>query len=295
MSDAVGFIGLGNMGEPMAQSVLKAGYHVKVYNRDLSKTQRLVNAGAQRCVRPSDVVTAGGIVISMVANDAALEAVTLGQDGLLAHLGPGGIHLSMSTVSPELARRLSELHEQQGCTYIAAPVFGRPEAAAAKLLWIAVAGKAEAKERVQPVLEAIGQGIFDFGTEPFNANIVKISGNFLIASAMESVGEICVLAEKNGVDCTKLIDMLSQTLFSCPIYQGYGKKIAAKDFTPVGFQMKLGLKDINLVLNAAEQSQVPMPFASHLHDRFLSGIARGRGERDWMEITRGISDDAGTE
>jgi 3-hydroxyisobutyrate dehydrogenase-like beta-hydroxyacid dehydrogenase len=199
----------------------------------------------------------------------------------------------MSTVSPEISRKMYALHEQQGCSYVAAPVFGRPEAAANKLLWIAVAGKAAAKERIHGVLDALGQGIFDFGEDPSNANIVKISGNFLIVAAMEAMGEVAMLAEKNGVDRSKMIDMFSHTLFASSIYQNYGKKIAEKNFSPVGFEMKLGLKDVNLVLDVAEQSQLPLPLASLAHDRFVSGLAKGRGDHDWMEIVLGVSDDAG--
>lgn len=295
MTESIGFIGLGNMGHPMAINVLKAGYNMKIYNRDLSKTEKIVEAGAKRGIRPDDVAERGGIVISMISNDEALKAVTLGHDGLLSHLGPGGVHVSMSTVSPELARKMHELHEKESCFYVAAPVFGRPEAAAARQLWIVEAGNTAAKERVRPVLEAMGQGIFDFGEDPSHANIVKISGNFLIASAMEAMGEVFTLAEKNGLDRTQVFSMLTQTMFGAPIYKNYGQKIAEKNFKPVGFPIQLALKDINLVLDAAEQAQMPMPFASQLHDRLLSGIAKGRGENDWTELTRGITDEAGIE
>ena len=292
MSESIGFLGLGSMGQAMALSLLNAGYSVKVYNRSADKTNAAVDAGAEAGSYPSDVVERGGIVVSMVANDEALEAITLGPDGLLSRLGPGGIHLSMSTVSPQIARRMTELHEQHGCSYVAAPVFGRPDAAANHQLWIAVAGKAEPKERIQPLLKVLGQGAFDFGEDPSNANVVKISGNFMIAAAMEAMGEAALFAEQNGVDRSKLIDMLSHTIFASSIYQNYGKKIAERNYTPVGFQLKLGLKDVNLVLHTAEQVELPLPLASLLHDRFLSGIAKGRAEHDWIEIVEGISDNA---
>jgi len=293
MSERLGFIGLGNMGQPMAAKLLKAGYLLSVYNRDVKKTEPLVHAGASRAERPRDAAKVGGIVITMVANDDALEAVTLGHDGLLESLDPGGIHLSMSTVSPSLAQKLTELHAAHHSTYIAAPVFGRPEAAAARQLWIAVAGDPVAKKRVRPVLDVLGQGIFDFGEEPYKANIVKISGNFLIASAMESLGEVFAVAEKNDIPRRSVIDMFSQTLFASPIYKNYGTKIAERSFDEVGFMLKLGLKDVDLLLDQAKQSQVPVPFASHLHNRMLGEIANGNGERDWMELTRGIDRDAG--
>ncbi|GLV54550.1 putative oxidoreductase YfjR [Dictyobacter sp. S3.2.2.5] len=295
MSETIGFIGLGNMGHPMAINLLKAGYNLQVYNRDLSKTQDLVEAGAKRGTRPRDVVNHGSIVITMLANDEALEAVTLGNDGLLAHLGPGGIHLSMSTVSPAMARKMQQLHEQQDCTYVAAPVFGRPEAAAARQLWIAVAGKPEGKQRVRHILGTLGQGQFDFGEEAANANVVKISGNFMLAAAMEAMGEAFTLGEKNGIERSKMYELFTQTLFACPAYQSYGKRIAEKNFEPVGFTMQLALKDVNLVLDSAKEVQSPMPFASHLSNRLLSGLARGRADRDWSELSRGILDDAGIE
>ena len=295
MSERLGFIGLGNMGHAMANNLLKAGYEVHVYNRNPSKAKSLVESGARQKEVPQDVVEPGGIVITMVANDEALESVTLGTQGILERLGPNGIHISMSTVSPTFVHKLAELHAQKGVTYVAAPVFGRPEAAAAQKLWIATAGPNAAKERIRPVLQALGQGIFDFGEEPERANIVKICGNFLIVAAMEAMGEALTLAEKNGIDRSAFIDMISHTLFASPIYQNYGKMIAERRFTPVGFQMKLGLKDINLFLDSAEEAQAPMPLGNLLHDRLISGIARGKGEADWAEFTRLISEAAGIE
>lgn len=293
MSEQIGFIGLGNMGRAMAMNLHRAGYQLRVYNRDASKARQFIEAGAHQATKPAEVIEPGSIVITMVANDEALEQVTLGEGGLLERLAPGGIHISMSTVSPDIARQMTELHQQRGCHYIAAPVFGRPEAAAAKKLWICVAGTPEAKQRIQPVLLSMGQQVFDFGEEPEKANIVKVGGNFLIASAMEAIGETLTMAEKHGIDRSQLIDMYSQTMFACPIYQNYGKMIAERRFTPVGFLLQLALKDINLVLDSAEQAQTPMPLASLLHDRLLRGVALGRGESDWVEMTRMISEDAG--
>ena len=294
-SETVGFIGLGMMGSPMASNILKAGYNLRVYNRSPRKAEALVSAGAQRGEQPGDVVEAGGIVVSMVANDEALESVTLGEQGILSRLGPGGVHISMSTIAPALARRMAELHRQRSCAYVAAPVFGRPEAAAAQKLWICVAGDEAAKERVRPVLQAMGQGIFDFGTNPAHANLVKVCGNFLINSAMEAMAEAMALAEKDGVDRSAFIDFFGQTLFACSIYQNYGRMIAEKRYTPVGFQMQLGLKDNKLVREAAEQARVPMPYASLNHDRLIAGVARGRGEDDWASLARLVDESAGLE
>jgi len=201
----------------------------------------------------------------------------------------------MSTVSPATAERMTNLHAQHGATYVAAPVFGRPDAAAAGKLWICVAGVPAAKQRILPILQALGQGIFDFGERPRDANVVKISGNFLIGSALEAMSEALTLAEKNGLDRNKVIDMFGQTLFACTIYQNYGKIIAEKHYTPVGFEMRLGLKDLNLALDNAEQVKMPMPFADIVHDRFLSGVAKGRGTADWTALAQLVSEDAGIE
>lgn len=292
MSEVLGFIGLGNMGEPMANNLLKAGYPLIVYNRTLSKAQALVAKGARLAHQSSEVVTPGGMVITMVANDQALEEIVISPD-FLERLGPGGIHLSMSTVSPETSRKLAQLHTQHGSTYLAAPVFGRPEAAAARKLWICLSGPDSAKERVQPVLKALGQGIFDFGEDPGAANIVKLCGNFMILSAMETMAEALALAEKSGLDRSTVIDMLTHTLFTAPAYQNYGKMIADKRHTPAGFRQTLGLKDIDLVRNVAEDVIMPMPLTSLLHGRLLAGIAKGRGNMDWSAISLDVLEEAG--
>lgn len=292
MSTHIGFIGLGNMGQAMAANLLKAGFSVTVYNRTAEKADALVQQGAQRATRAVDVIENGGIVITMVANDSALESI-VNVDGFLEKLGASGIHLSMSTVSPELARKLTERHAQHDAIYLAAPVFGRPDAAAARKLSIALAGQIEAKERVRPVLEALGQGIFDFGEEPAMANVVKLCGNFMIVAAMDAMAEALALAEKNGLDRNAVIAMFGQTLFAAPIYQNYGKMIAEKRHIPAGFYLTLGLKDVNLVLDAAEQAKMPMPLASLVHDRLMASVAKGRGAMDWSAISLDVLDDAG--
>ena len=226
MKESIGFVGLGNMGQPMARNLLKAGYHLRVYNRDARKAEALVADGAQRCPSPGDVVVPGGIVITMVSDDAALEDVTLGDDGILEHLGPGGIHVVMSIISPSCTRTMTDLHARRNCTYLTAPVFGGPGKAAARKLWICLAGASRAKERVHPILQRLGQGIFDFGADPAIAPVVKICGNFLIASAMEDISQALNLAEKNGLDRMTFVNMLTQSLFACSVYQDYGPMIA---------------------------------------------------------------------
>lgn len=292
MTEKIGFIGLGNMGQPIATNLLKAGHSLSVYNRTSSKADPLVAQGAQQSRHAADVVEAGGIVITMLANDAALESVVRSEH-FLERLGLGGVHISMSTVSPATAHKLAELHAKNGSTYLASPVFGRPDAAAAQKLWICVAGPQAAKERVQPILQVISQGVFDFGEEPSAANVVKLCGNFLIMSMMEAVAEALTLAEKSGIERSAVINMLTQTLFSAPVYQNYGKMIAEKRHTPAGFQLSLGLKDVNLVLETAAAVQMPMPFASLAHDRLVASVAKGRGAMDWSALALGVSEDAG--
>jgi len=293
MTDLIGFIGLGNMGRAMAGSLLKAGYRLRVYNRTPDKAAPLVAQGAKLMSHPCDTAEAGGIVLTMLADDQAVETIVLGERGILERLGPRGIHLSMSTLSPATARRLADQHNKYQVAYLAAPVFGRPEAAATQKLWICLSGPQAAKDRVQPILSALGQGLFDFGEEPGSANVVKLAGNFLLASAIEALAEALTLAEKNGIDRTKLATMLGQTLFACPAYQIYGDAIAQERYRPAGFTVSLGLKDINLVLQTAAAATVPMPLASLLHDRFLAMMAQGLTELDWAAVALNVAANAG--
>ena len=292
MSEQVGFIGLGEMGLGMARNLLAAGYPLKVYNRTRSKAEPLSALGAQSAPTAADAVTPGGVAVTMLSDDRALEEVTTG-GALAQRLGEGGIHVSMSTISPETARRLAQYHAQGGSVYVAAPVFGRPEAAASRRLWICTSGPKAAKERIKPLLDAMGQGTFDFGEEVAAANVTKLAGNFLIASAIEALGEAFVLAQKNGVDRAALADMLGKTLFASTVYQAYGRAIADRRFTPPGFKLELGLKDVDLVLGLASKSRTPMPIASLLHDRFIAALAKGRENFDWSAISIAAADDAG--
>jgi 3-hydroxyisobutyrate dehydrogenase-like beta-hydroxyacid dehydrogenase len=293
MTSEIGFVGLGAMGEPMAANLAAAGYKLRVYNRTPSKADALVAMGAMRVERPGDAAQTGGVAITMLADDAALEAVTLGVGGLAERLGAGGIHISMSTVAPTTTRRLADYHAAQGNTIIAAPVFGRPDAAKAKRLWVLASGPAAQKTTIRPLLEAMGQAVFDFGEEPGAANVAKLAGNFLIAANLEAMSEALAMAEKQGVERAAVADMLSKTLFACPIYVGYGKLIAEKRFTPVGFRMPLGLKDLELALRTAAEVTMALPMASLVRDRFLASLAKGRAEMDWSAIALSVLDDAG--
>jgi len=264
MSETIGFIGLGLLGLPVANNLLNAGYALRVYNRTASKAEPLVAQGAQLVARPVDAVMSGGIVVSILWDDAALESVVMSAD-FLEKLGANGIHVSMSTVSPEISKKLAALHAQHGSVYIEAPIFGRPEAAVAKQLWIPVAGPEVAKERVLPLLKAMGgQGIFDFGEDASAAVIVKLVGNFLIGSAVRSLTEALSMAEKNGVDPQAVVDMLTQTLFPAPIYKSYGKMIAEKTVT--FSQSKIPLKDMGIFRKAAQQVESPTPIANLFYD-----------------------------
>ena len=293
MGETLGFIGLGNMGVPMATNLLKAGYNLRVYNRTSSKAAPLISLGAVQVSSPREVALAGGIVLTMLADDRATEEVCLESPSFVEGLGSGGVHISVSTIAPFTARRLAEHHAKYKVDYVASPVFGRPTAAAAKLLWVCLSGAAQAKQRVQPVLSAIGQGIFDFGEDAGAANIVKLCGNFLIASAIEALGECLILAQKNGLDKRQVAEMFGRTMFACSAYQNYGKQIAEEKFAPANFRLGLGLKDLNLTLQAASSCSMPMPLGSLLRDRWIAATAKGRGDMDWAAAAIGVAEDAG--
>jgi 3-hydroxyisobutyrate dehydrogenase-like beta-hydroxyacid dehydrogenase len=290
MAETLGFIGLGNMGVPMALNLLAAGYGVRLYNRTPSKAAPLVANGAVVANSAPDAASSGGIVLSMVADDRALEELCLPPGSFVEMLGAGGLHISLSTIAPATARRLSEHHAKHRVQYLASPVFGRPEAAAQKKLWICTSGPAGADRRAQPILEAIGQRVFHFGEEPGAANVVKLCGNFLIASTIETIAELMVLAENNGVRGKAVAEVIGN--FS-PLHAGYANLIAEQNFEPAGFRLALGLKDINLVLQTAAESTTPLPLASLLRDRWLSAVAKGRGDLDWSAVALCVAEDAG--
>ena len=267
MSETIGFIGLGRLGLPMATNLLDAGYALRVYNRTASKAEPLVARGTYLANRPADVVTSGGVVATIVWDDAALESVVM-SDGFLERLGPGGVHIAMSTVSPETSKKLAAIHAQHDCAYVEAPIFGGSEAAVARQLWIPFAGPQQAKERVRPLLlEMGGQGIFDFGEQVGAANIVKLVGNFLIISARQTMDEAHVMAEKNGVDPKAVMDMLSDPsspLLPSPIYQRYGKRFAKRFVSSHG--NSVSLKDVGIFKKTAQQVESPTPIANLLLD-----------------------------
>jgi 3-hydroxyisobutyrate dehydrogenase-like beta-hydroxyacid dehydrogenase len=288
----VGFIGLGGMGSGMAANLLKAGHALTAYNRTAAKAEALVGDGAALAKIPGEAAR-GDVVITMLADDAAVEAVVFGSDGVLAGLKPGAIHISMSTISVALAERLAAAHRGAGQGFVSAPVFGRPEAAAAAKLFIVAAGEPQAVQFCQALFDALGQRTFVIADEPPKANLVKLSGNFLIAAVIETLGEAFALVGKAGIDRADYLDILTNTLFGAPVYKTYGSLIAEERYAPPGFKAKLGFKDIRLALGAAEALQVPMPVASLLRDRFLTLLASGGGDLDWSALAALASRDAG--
>lgn len=292
MKETIGFIGLGGMGLAMAANVLRAGFGLRVYNRTASRAQGLLDRGATLARTPAEAVEPGGIVVTMVSDDRALEEVTLGANGLLGRLGDG-VHLSMSTVAPRTSRRLAEIHREHGGHYIASPVFGKPEVAAQAKLWVVTSGDPAARARVQPVQEAMGQRLFAFGDDPGAANVVKLAGNFLLGAAVEAMAEAFTLAQKQGVPRQECYDFFTQTLFDCFVYRGYGKLVASEDYHPVGAKPSLIRKDYGLILDAANEGLVPMPLARLIHERLTATVAKGREDIDWAGFAREVSESAG--
>jgi 3-hydroxyisobutyrate dehydrogenase-like beta-hydroxyacid dehydrogenase len=292
VSMRIGFIGLGKMGSGMAANLLKAGHEVSVFNRTAAKKSDLVGQGAHDCTQVADACR-GDAVITMLADDPALEDVAFGENGLVGALGPEAIHICMSTISVALSQRLSQTHADAGQGYVAAPVFGRPDAAAAGKLFIVAAGAPAAVKACEPLFTVLGQKTFLIGDRASNAHLVKLSGNFLIASVIESLGEAMALIGKAGIDKKRYLDILTSSLFTAPVYKTYGGLIAGEAFEPAGFAAPLGLKDIRLALAASEGLQVPMPLASLLRDRFLALLAGGGDSLDWSGIARLAARDAG--
>jgi 3-hydroxyisobutyrate dehydrogenase-like beta-hydroxyacid dehydrogenase len=288
----IGFIGIGRMALGMVRNLLSAGHSVKIYNRTRAKAEALEADGA---VVVDDIrdVCSNELVISMLADDKALEDVVFGDVDFVNAMPSDGVHVSMATISEAMGRRLSELHTAANRAYVSAPVFGRPDAAAAAKLFIVAAGTAESIERCQPAFDAMGQRTFVVGDKPVAANVVKITGNFMLASVIETLGEAFALSRKYDIDPENLLELLTSTLFSAPVYKGYGAMIAKENYEPAGFKLNLGLKDIGLALEAAQSMGVNMPIANAVRDQFLVGIERGYQDLDWAALGRVCADDAG--
>ena len=291
MSEKIAFMGLGTLGTPIAANLIQDGHEVTVWNRTSGKAQSLLDQGATEADSPQNAASAGGVIVSVLADDAALEQTITKE--VLEKLGEGGLHISMSTISPATARHMAQLHQEYGVAYVAAPIFARPQAVTDRIGNLCVSGEAGAKERARAIVGPSVKGFFDFGDEVGAANVVKLAGNFMIAASIEMMAEAFTMGEKSGVPRQAMYDMLTQTLFASPIFQGYGRMIQSHTYEPVGFKLPLGLKDINLVLDNAAEVQAPMPVASLLRDRFVSALAKGREDLDWTAMAKGASDDAG--
>lgn len=288
----IGWIGLGRMGLPMARNAIRAGHRLTVYNRTHARSQELESAGARVASHPREAAAAD-VLVTMLSDDGAVEDVIFGAGNVLNTLSPGATHVSTSTISVALAKHLAQAHQEHGQAYVSAPVFGRPQAAEGKQLVVVPAGPRSTVEKLQPLFDAIGSTIHYMGEEPAVANAVKLSGNFLIGSVIESLAEAFALVRKYGVDPKTYLDLITESMFNAPVYKGYGGLIAEGKYEPVGFAMSLGLKDARLVLAAADNASVPMPIASLVHDRLLSGIARGMQNADWSSIARLVAESAG--
>ena len=287
----VGFIGLGKMGYAMARNLLKAGHAVTVYNRTRSRAEALQAEGATLAEIPSDACKSEA-VITCLADDSAVEAVVFGKQGIANSLAPGSIHVSMSTISPAIIERLSKAHNEVGQRFVAAPVFGRPDAAAAARLLIVAAGEPQTIAKCQPLFDAMGQRTVTVGENPVAASFVKLIGNFLLVSAVESLGEAITLLRKSGTDAQACMDFLTDTLFAAPVYKNYAELMLQQQFEP-GFKLALGLKDVRLALDAAASLDVPMPTADLLQARVLKGIEQGKGEKDLAALALVAAEEAG--
>lgn len=286
------FLGLGAMGHAMATNLLRAGHRLHVWNRSPEKARDLEAAGAQLAGTPADAARTGAVLTSL-ADDEAVLAVVEGEGGILAGLPPGGLHVSLSTISYQLGERLAKLHADHGQAYISAPVFGRPTAAQAGQLFIVAAGAGEQLARADPLFQAIGQRVFPLGERPAAANLVKLCGNFMILCAVEGMAEAMTLAGKAGVEKAALLEVLTGTLFGAPIYHTYGEILTEGRYRPAGFRAPLGLKDMRLASAAAEELRTPMPFLGVIRDHLLQAIATEGEDIDWSAMALAVERNAG--
>jgi 3-hydroxyisobutyrate dehydrogenase-like beta-hydroxyacid dehydrogenase len=277
----IGFIGLGNMGKPMALNLLNSGHRLRVWNRSPAPAQELGARGAFAAASPSEAFQ-GDAVISILSDDETVHDIIVGQ--ALAAAARPMVHINMATISVNCARELTRLHAQKGIGYIAAPVLGRPEVAAAGKLEILAAGEAEMLDRVEPLFAAIGQRVWRFGDEPSRANAVKIAVNFALACAIEAMAEGAALVQAHGIERGGFLDMLTNTIFNTPVYKGYAGLIAERQYEPPKFKLTLGFKDVSLALKAGEDGKVPLPFGSVLRENFIDAIAHGYGGKDWSAV-----------
>lgn len=288
----IGFIGLGNMGSSMVENMQRDGNTLLVYDRDVQVTKRVANRPEIVAAETvAEIASSCQIVFSMLPNDKAVQGIS---KTLLENGGKGKkvFHISCSTISPITSRNLAKEYEQAGNVFIASPVFARPDGIAKRQATWMVAGDSEGRAIATKLLASAGK-VIDYGPDPGASNVVKLCGNFLIASSIEAISESMALAEKHGVDRIAVMNMLSSSIFDCLIYKGYGHRVSARDHRPGGFSLALGLKDCTLVNEAAREVDVPMPFLSVLLDRYTSSKAKGRSDFDWSAIGLAVAEDAG--
>jgi 3-hydroxyisobutyrate dehydrogenase-like beta-hydroxyacid dehydrogenase len=289
----IGFIGLGRMGAGIARNLLQAGHQLTVWNRSPQKARPLLDAGATLAPNARALSEDSAVIFTMLADDAALESVLTGDQGILKGLAPAALHISMSTISVAAAERAASLHLAHGQHFLSAPVFGRPEAATAAKLFIVAAGSHADFQRAETLFSAIGQRSFYVGETPSSANLVKLCGNFMILSAIEAMGEAMTLAQKGGIAKQQLLEVLTGTLFDSPVYRNYGVALVEDRYQPAGFAAPLGLKDMRLVGQSAEALRVPMPLLNVLRDHLLQTIGIEGEDVDWSGIGRTIAKNAG--
>ena len=289
----IGFLGLGQMGAGMAANLLRAGHEVVVWNRSPQKAQPLVAKGAVLARTARDAASGRDVIMSMLADDAALEQVLLGNDGVFEGLPRGALHISASTIAVATADRVAALHAARGLRFLSAPVFGRPEAAAAAKLFVVAAGAQSDYTAASALFPAISQKVFYIGEKPSSANLVKLCGNFMLLAAIEAFAEAMTLAQKGGVAKKQLLEVMTGSIFDTPAYKNYGAALAEERFKPAGFAAPLGLKDMRLVGESAETLRVPMPVLNILRDHLLQTIGTEGEDIDWAGIGGIISKNGG--
>lgn len=289
----IAFLGLGSMGLPMARNLARSDHRLVVWNRTRGKAESV--EGAEIADSPARAAEGADLVITMLSDDDAVEAVVLGDDGALSGMGDDTTHACMTTISADLSRRLASVHRERGQRYVAAPVFGRPDMAEEAAVWVVAGGLDDAVDACRPIFDLLGQGVIEAGSRPEQANVMKLAGNFMLASAIEAMAEAFTLVRAHGISTELFQQTMASGLFRSPIYEGYGGMIEARRYEPAGFALEHGFKDVRYALRAAEEAAVPMPFGSVLHDRLLSAVARGWGSSDWAVLGRVAALDAGEE
>ena len=289
-----GFIGLGHMGSAMASNLLAAGHAVTVFNRSREKSVALEARGARAAETPAEACHGAEIVFTMVTDDAATDAMVFGPDGVAGALEPNAIHVAHSTISLDLARRLTSAYREKDRSYVSAPVFGRPESAAIAKLIVVAAGDPEALERCEPLFSAVGRKTFVAGAEPWMANLIKLCGNFTLMSLIEMFGEASAVLRKSGVAPAAFLDVMNE-LYGSPVVRTYGQLVVDEKYEPAGVGLPIGLKDIRLMLQAAEAAEAPMPLGSLIRDGYVSAVAHGQSKMDWASLAKVAARNAGLE